>query len=91
MSTLYKTSGLVVEIDDNPENPNQPRQPGIIIPGAGSIPHPVTGIQSAPFSTPPVSGNSPNGPGGNFILLSRLLGFGGGIKIPPGITIINDI
>lgn len=99
MSTLYKTSGLVVEIDDNPENPNQPKQPGRIIPGGSGqdnlpivlTPHPVTNPQSAPFPTPPGSGNSPNGPSGNVILLSQFLGSGGGRKIPPGTIIIDDI
>lgn len=98
MSTLYKTSGLVVEIDDDPANPNQPRQPGKVIPGESAQEklarilnlHPETKV--ATDSRPPSpTGNSPRGPGGNFILLSSLLGSGGGRQIPPGATIVNDL
>lgn len=103
MSTLYKTSGLVVEIDDDPANPNQPRQPSRVIPRSGGspfdpfidIPSPSptgeTGVGSDTLPPSPRSGRSPYGPGGNFVLLSSLLGSGGGRKIPPGTTIVNDL
>lgn len=99
MSTLYKTSGLVVEIDDDPANPNQPRQPGKVIPGESAQeklarilnPHPVTQVGSDTHPPSPTNSHSPYGPGGNFILLSSLLGSGGGRQIPPGATIVNDL
>lgn len=99
MSTLYKTSGLVVEIDDDPANPNQPWQPGRIIPRGSAQdelalilnPNPVTQFGTDTLPPSPTNGNSPYGPGGNFILLSSLLGRGGRTRIPPGATIINDL
>lgn len=103
MSFLYKTSGLVVEIDDDPANPNQPRQPSRVVPRPGGsffdpfidIPSPSpTGETSVGSDTPPPSprsGRSPWGPGGNYVFLSSFVGSGGGRKIPPGTTIINDL
>ena len=103
MSTLYKTSGLVVEIDDDPANPNQPRQPSRVVPRSGGSsfdpitdtpsPSPTgdTSMGSDTLPPSPKSGRSPYGPGGNFVLLSSLLGFGGSRRIPPGTTIIDDL
>lgn len=99
MSTLYKTSGLVVEIDDDPANPNRPWQPGKIIPRQSAQnqlvlvlnPNPITQFGTGTLPPSPTNGNSPYGPGGNLILLSSLSGSGGGRRIPPDAIIVNDL
>lgn len=85
---LYKTTGLTFIIDPNPEVPPQPQVPPKVTPG------PVEYVDRVPVgtdTTPPAPGGSPPGGGDDYINLSDLIGSGGGVKIPPGAIIIDDL
>lgn len=92
-SKLYKTTGLTFIIDPNPEVPPRPQVPPRI------IPRPRTGwiLEDGgrkavdTDTTPPAPGGSSPGGGDDYIYLSGLIGSGGGVKVPPGAIIIDDL
>lgn len=104
---LYKTTGRTKLVNDDPENPNQPKRPVKIIPSQTgttdnpivAFPYPVfsepTQIRSGPVPHPGGGGGDnpqPSGPDGDYVLLSRLRNGGySGISLQPGTVIIDDL
>lgn len=91
---LYKTTGLTFIIDSNPEVPPQPQVPPRVTPGPGTegiFEYWGGGTAVGTDTTPPAPGGSPPGGGDDYIYLSDIVGSGGGVKIPPGAIIIDDL
>lgn len=106
-SELYKTTGRTEYVSDDPENPNQPKQPVKIIPRpAGTSEAPIVATPRPVFGGPTQIGSdivpypggggggnlSPDGPNGNYMLLSDVLnGKYSGVHLPPGTVIIDNL
>lgn len=89
---LYKTTGLTFIIDSNPEVPPQPQVPPRVTPGPGMGWILGDGGRAVGTdTTPPAPGGSSPGGGDDYIYLSDIVGSGGGVKIPPGAIIIDDL
>ena len=86
---LYKTTGRTFIIDPNPEVPPQPQVPPRIIPDPGLDDWGGKAVDTD--TTPPApDGPSPGG-GDDYIYLSDLIGPDGGVKVPPGVIIIDNL
>jgi len=90
---LYKTTGRTFIIDPSPEVPPQPQVPPRVTPGPGTEWILEDGGLTAvgTDTTSPAPGGSPPGGGGDYIYLSDLIGSGGGVTVPPGAIIIDDL
>ena len=89
-SKLYKTTGLTFIIDPNPEVPPQPKVPPRVTPGPGTEGY-GGGTAVGTDTTPPAPGGSSPGGGDDYIYLSDVIGSGGGITVPPGAIIIDNL
>lgn len=90
---LYKTTGLTFIIDPNPEVTPPPQVPPRIIPGLGMewiLKNEKKTDVGTDTASPAPGGSSPGG-GDDYIYLSDLIGSGGGVKVPPGAIIIDDL
>lgn len=93
-SKLYKTTGLTFIIDPNPEVPSQLQVPPPKVtpgPGTGWILEDGGRTAVGTDTTPPAPGGSSPGGGGDYIYLSGIVGSGGGVAVPPGAIIIDDL
>ena len=90
---LYKTTGRTFIIYPNPEVPPQPKVPPRVIPGPGTEwilgDRGRTAVRTD--TRHPAPGGSPPGGGGDYIYLSDAVGSGGGVAVPPGAIIIDNL